>query len=716
MALSLALSTSTQVLSEESQELSLEAQLFNLSLQELLDVKISVASLFEASELDVASSVSVVTRDQWNDRGARRLGDALESVPALVALPTWGGAEAIAIRGYGTELSVRGIANSLDGVPLNSYTYATSFYDKPVINLELLERVEVISGPGSTLYGSDAFHGVLAYQTRSSAEDSSEFSVRAGAPSYSRASLFNSTSIGEVRLDTGVAIQKQGRQDLEYRYTSPYGGQQETGTRDYDFRDLSGYASLQWGERDTGKWRFNVYASDYEAQDFPGIGTQFFARLTTPFDIDSASLPMDKDHSDQDSHFALVKGDFELQVAETMDLQVHAYHWESQQEWRFDNSRYPNTITTRTNVTLPCLTAPSNTNPNPLYCAHELQQGAEEQRSGVEVKVKSTQDSLRTKWVAGWGLERQKIEDSTFRRVAGDGTVYISETNPYIGDVRFMRHAFAQGSTQIIQDAVQVVYGLRYDDYSDIGSHSSPRLGLIFDLTENYTSKLLYGHAYRAPTAIERAGTFDAIIPNEEIEAEEIDTLEWVNIYHHKEYRSELTLFASKWENGIVLVPVGASADNQYQNTGKNRSYGVEVSSTASVASWIIDGSASYVFSENEQSDLQYAAFPAWLGSLQARYILPGNNTEIGVFQRIMLNYRQGDTLGSRLSDKARNYYRTDFNISHQLPSGRAYDIELHASLLNAFDRDNVLPAVYNAENGLPDLERRIELGMDWRF
>ena len=169
-----------------------DRDIFQLPLRELLEVKVSVASLFEESLLDVASSVSVVQHDEWERRGARRVGDALESAPSVVSIPTWGGADAIAIRGYATELSVRGVANSLDGVPLNSYTYATSFYDKPVINLKLLDRIELIRGPGSTLYGSDAFHGALSYQTHTSKNDLTEFNSEVGAPSYASSSLISS--------------------------------------------------------------------------------------------------------------------------------------------------------------------------------------------------------------------------------------------------------------------------------------------------------------------------------------------------------------------------------------------------------------------------------------------------------------------------------------------------------------------------------------------
>ena len=692
-----------------------DSDIFQLPLRELLEIKVSVASLFEESLLDVASSVSVVQHDEWERRGARRVGDALESAPSVLSIPTWGGADVIAIRGFATELSVRGIANSLDGVPLNSYTYATSFYDKPIINLKLLDRIELIRGPGSTLYGSDAFHGALSYQTHQPKQDITEFTVEGGAPSFSSSSLTSSLGLDTGRLHAGIAIQKQGRQDLEYQYTSPEDGQLNNGKRDNAYRDSSGYLTYEVDSIEMGSWRFNLYASNYEAKDFPGIGTQFFPRVFNAFDIESASIPQDKDLSSQTSDFALGQIDFSKQITDLLELSVQTYHWKSKQEWRFDNSRYPTTVTTRSGFgPLPCLTAPSATNPNPLYCPHELQQGAEETRSGIESNIKSELPELRTKWVAGVGLDRLKIKGSYFKRVGTDDTVYVDESNPYLGDKRDIRFAFFQGSSDLVPEAVQLVYGVRIDDYSDIESHTSPRLGAIFHINDRYTSKLLYGHAFRAPTAIEKQGNFDAIIANENIKPEEIDTYEWVNLFHYGTSQTELTLFNSHWNDGIVLAPSGDAADNQYVNTGKNESYGLEASTLHAFTDWQLQGSGSYVRSKNERSELEYGAFPSWMFSLQLDYAVPGTRVELSMHERVMLRYRQADTLGSDLAPKSKDYYRTDIGARYNLSKDSNKQKVLFATIQNLFGRDNTVPSLYNSEGGLSDLSRRINVGIRW--
>jgi len=129
----------------------IDESLFALSLEELLAIEVEVASGVLESELEVGSSVSLITREQWQQRGARRTDDALGGLISTIALPTFGGGNALAVRGYATELSVRGIATILDGVPLNTLAFGTSAYDKPNIDLGILQRIETIRGPGSPM-------------------------------------------------------------------------------------------------------------------------------------------------------------------------------------------------------------------------------------------------------------------------------------------------------------------------------------------------------------------------------------------------------------------------------------------------------------------------------------------------------------------------------------------------------------------------------------
>ncbi len=688
-----------------------ENTLLDLSIEQLMQTKVStVASLFEESELDTASSVSVLRSSDWQKNNARRLSDALEAVPSVATYPTWGGADAIAIRGYSTELSVRGIANSLEGVPLNSYTYATSLYDKPLINLQHLDRVEMIRGPGSALYGSDAFHGVMSQHLKHSDSAELQLSASAASPDYKNLALFASQPFGNTVVNTGLAYDMQGGQDLEYEYTSPNDGLSYGSERDYEYEDLSAFVSVQNGDLETGKIKLNTYFNNYNAREFPGIGTQFFSRLPLIFDLDSSSITMDKDHSGQSSSFWMAGLNYARQLSANYTLDTQIYHWESEQEWTFDNSRYPDSLTTRTGTTLPCRTA-TNNSPNPLYCAHELRQGNKEQRSGVKATIKALAPEIRTQWALGLGQDHLKVRDSEQSRVALNGDILAKDENPYIGQSRRITYALLQAKTTLPNNKIHFVYGVRADRYSDLDTVYSPRLGTIFKVSEAYTTKLLYGHAFRAPTAIERSGSAQAVEANQDIKPEEINTLEWVNILLGRDYSIEMTLYQSEWKDGIVLKP-STSTLNRYVNTGENESYGAEISGEKQWGAFALSGAGSYTRSENKEENLEYVAFPKWMFTLQGSYQFEDTGLELVLKERVMLDYAEGDYIGTAKPDDAHNYYRTDLSLikNYRLNSPEQ-QLEVFLNIKNLFDRDNTIASLYNAEGGLTDYGMSTSIG-----
>ncbi|MAZ66620.1 MAG: hypothetical protein CMF25_05875 [Kangiellaceae bacterium] len=99
--------------------------------------------------------------------------------------------------------------------------------------------------------------------------------------------------------------------------------------------------------------------------------------------------------------------------------------------------------------------------------------------------------------------------------------------------------------------------GVRYDDYSDFGSTTNPRLALVWSTSHNLTTKLLYGEAFRAPSFSELYSKNNpVIIGNLELEPEEIKTSELVFDYRPTEHLSlNLTFFHYQADQLIEFVP-----------------------------------------------------------------------------------------------------------------------------------------------------------------
>lgn len=141
--------------------------LADLSLEQLGEIEIQVTSVSKKKErvLDAAASIFVISNEDIRRSGATSLPEALRLAPNLEVARLAGGTYAISARGFniaGNKLQVlidgRIIYSSLDSGVL------WQFHD---VMLEDVDRIEVISGPGGTLWGSNAVNGVINIITRS---------------------------------------------------------------------------------------------------------------------------------------------------------------------------------------------------------------------------------------------------------------------------------------------------------------------------------------------------------------------------------------------------------------------------------------------------------------------------------------------------------------------------------------------------------------------
>jgi vitamin B12 transporter len=116
-------------------------------------------------ESEVASSVTVVTAEEIAARQERTLPDVLKSIPGLNLVQTGGagGTAAVFMRGTGSNHT----KVLVDGIDVSDPSYPTGNFDFAHFLTQDIERVEVLRGPQSGLYGSDAIGGVINIITRS---------------------------------------------------------------------------------------------------------------------------------------------------------------------------------------------------------------------------------------------------------------------------------------------------------------------------------------------------------------------------------------------------------------------------------------------------------------------------------------------------------------------------------------------------------------------
>jgi len=219
-------------------------QLMELSLADLLNVKVTTTSKTEEKLSEAPGVISVVTRDEMERFGARTLKDVLMRMPSFALSSMYmTDRSSVAIRGDQTSPAANHILLLINGRPVREAEEGgikSEMYESfPVASIE---RVEVIRGPGSVLYGSNAFSGVINVITKKASENKTEVSFVGGIPKEFKGSGNFSHQFGDIGVVVGAQYKKSENWDVRFQ------------ARDTVFRDFSipdngygTYTELNWG-------------------------------------------------------------------------------------------------------------------------------------------------------------------------------------------------------------------------------------------------------------------------------------------------------------------------------------------------------------------------------------------------------------------------------------------------------------------------------------
>ena len=144
-------------------------RLSDLSLEELSNVEITSASKRPERLSDAAASVFVISADDIRRSAATTLPEALRLAPNLEVAQAYANGYAISARGFNSS-SANKLLVLIDGRSVYTPLFGGVFWDVQDVMLEDVERIEVISGPGGTVWGVNAVNGVINVITREAAE------------------------------------------------------------------------------------------------------------------------------------------------------------------------------------------------------------------------------------------------------------------------------------------------------------------------------------------------------------------------------------------------------------------------------------------------------------------------------------------------------------------------------------------------------------------
>lgn len=140
-----------------------------LSLEELMNIEVSSAARKPQPLADTATALHVITRDDIRRAGTTTLPEALRLAPGVQVSRIDASRYAITIRGFASRYAGKLLVLQ-DGRSLFSSLFSGSFWEAQDLLLEDVERIEVIRGPGGTMWGANAVNGVINIITRSAAD------------------------------------------------------------------------------------------------------------------------------------------------------------------------------------------------------------------------------------------------------------------------------------------------------------------------------------------------------------------------------------------------------------------------------------------------------------------------------------------------------------------------------------------------------------------
>ncbi len=555
---------------------SAPVDVYNLSLAELGQVQISIAT-GNSTPLDKApATASVVYAAEIEAMGARTLDDVLKSIPGLHVAPS-------ALSRLDSVYSIRGIHTGfnsqvlllVNGLPVQSTFQGghPAMLRIPAVNIA---RVEVMRGPGSAIYGADAYAGVINVITKdSSSIETTKVSGSVGSFGAREISL---QSAGEWN---GIAMAL----DMSYQQTDG----DDSRRVDTDFQTtldamLKTHASLAPGALSTRyqifdthlalsgeRWQFNLWnwlssdagigAGGAQALDYEGHDDNHLVMADATYHFDGGGQAWDNSirlsdlYSDHTTSFILFPAGAKIPIGSDGNI----------------NFAKPAGL----------VSFPDGLRGKPGQVTNDSQ---------LEfISIYNGWDSHRLRFSLGTRYQTYNgSEDKNFgpgvingTQPVVDGHLVGVDDTPYIflaDHNRRVRFLSLQDEWKLLAD-LTLTAGLRYDDYSDFGDTTNPRLALVWGVNEDLTAKLLYGSAFRAPSFSDLGQKNNPVsLGNPNLNPEQIDTVELAFSYRlNQNLQASLTFFDYEAKDVIEFLSDANGVTKTAQNARDQDGDGFEL-------------------------------------------------------------------------------------------------------------------------------------------
>lgn len=558
--------------------------LFSMSLSELVHVKVTGSTLTSEDLLSVPAAVTVFTHTEIKRMGLDYLDELANLVPGFQSYRS-------AQSPLENPMSSRGRLNSLeapeilvmvdgqriDGPRSNGTTVAY-----PKFALAYIDRVEFIRGPGSAVYGSNAMMGVINIITRS---NTNEVSIAAGSFNRKKVNFQAANELGPVHIEMFAQVDADDGDD--YKVQDTFGSDKVDTNDPRQTDDIT--IKANWGDTS-----LNLQHHRFETDDFyelAGISNGFNHREGS---LDSIALKQKFNWLDVESWIQVDHKETNVTLAGQLTPEgfLAPFSTPSSNDALFVKAKFHHYRESRLHWH----------NALNLGNKSDIQFGAEIRKVTAPITLASNNFDLGD--LASGNFPIAYYDDMLL-------TTPLQEKSK-----RNISAQYFQVQHSLFPMTVATL-GVRHDDFNNLGSHVTPRLGVVQTINEQHAIKILYGEAFRVPSESElRLSNNPVLLGNPDLKPEIVKTwdLIWVGQLHNSAF--SLGYFENHFTDAIAEAPSDLGVP-QFQNTDQGASKGFELElSHQFTSNWLVRATYTNIMETPEESFRQATEF----GSIIANY------------------------------------------------------------------------------------------------